>query len=274
MRRSSPCVAALVAVCSLALPAVAQEAASRDAALEAKIEAAIQADTEELRTEMKRSADFLAGQASFSVRADIAYEVLQGNGSKLEFGSTRTVTVRRPDRLRIDSRQRDGDRATLYFDGKQIAVDLPDEKAYVAVEKPGTLDEAIDYLVDDLDTPAPLHEFFTSNYYTGLEDRILFGFWVGADQLGEKVCNHYALRTEDVDAQLWIEDGERPLPCRVVITYLDEPGQPQFRAQLLEWDLSPETADGRFAYTPPEGAERMSVQARVKAREAEEGGAR
>lgn len=274
MKRSSHCGVAVVGLCSLlALPATAEEA-TEEVARQARIDAAIQANTDELKAEMKRSADFLAAQARFSVRADIAYEVLQGNGSKLEFGSTRTATVRRPDRLRIDARQRDGDRATLYFDGKQIAVDLPDEKAYVAVEKPGTLDQLIDYLVDDLDTPAPLHEFFTSNYYAGLEDEILYGFWVGEDHFGEQVCNHFALRTAEVDAQLWIEDGERPLPCRVVIDYLNEPAEPQFRAQFLEWDLSPETPDSRFAYTPPEGAERVSVQARMKAREEEEGGAR
>ena len=91
----------------------------------------------------------------------MGFGVLQLNGQKLEFGTSRKVTVRRPDRLRVEATQRDGDRMALFFDGEQIAIDLPEEKAYVAVKKPGTLDTAIDYLVDDLDTPAPLHDFLS-----------------------------------------------------------------------------------------------------------------
>lgn len=257
---------ALVAAVSVLLtaPALAVEGGGDDeAARRAELEAIARANTDEVKAEMKRSADFLGAQPSFVFRALIAYEVLQANGSKLEFGATRTATVRRPDRLRVDTVQRDGDRRTVFFDGQQIAVDLPSEQAYVAVAKPGTLDDAITYLVDDLDTPAPLHEFFSSNYYQGVQGAIVSAFFVEEDRLGEHTCNHFALSTERVDVQLWIEDGDRPLPCRVVITYVNEPGMPQFRAQFEEWNLAPATPDSLFAYTPPAGAERLSLQTAI-----------
>jgi hypothetical protein len=241
----------------------AKEAAD-PAAIEAAIEATIQANTDEVKGLLKQSADFLAAQSSFGFRAHVGFDVVQLNGQKLEFGATRKVTLRRPDRLRIDVTQRDGDRIALFFDGEQIAIDLPEEKAYVAAKKPGTLDAAIDYLVDDLDTPAPLHEFLSSNFYDGVKDEIRAGFYVEEAAVGERRCHHLAFRTSEVDVQIWIEDGERPLPCRLVITHKQEEGSPQFWAQFHDWDLSPKTPDSLFEYTPPEGAERLALQTAIQ----------
>ncbi len=239
-------------------------AASDEAVRKAAIEATIEANTDEVKGLLKESADFLAAQSRFGFRAHVGYDVVQLNGQKLEFGSTRKVTVRRPDRIRIEVTQRDGDRMVLFFDGEQIAIDLPEEKAYVAAKKPGTLDAAIDYLVDDLDTPAPMHEFLSSNFYDGMKDAILSGFYVGEAAVGERRCHHFALRTAEVDGQIWIEDGDRPLPCRLVITYKREKGSPQFWAQFHDWDLSPKTPDRLFEYTAPEGAEKLTLGAVIE----------
>jgi hypothetical protein len=242
----------------------ASEEASKEAAEEAAIEATIEAYTDEVKGLLKQSADFLAAQSSFGFRAHLGFDAVQLNGQKLEFGATRKVTLRRPDRLRVEATQRDGDRRTIFFDGEQIAIDLPEENAYVAVKKPGTLDAAIGYLVDDLDTPAPLHDFLSSNFYDGVEDKILVGFYVEEAAVGERRCHHLAFRSSEVDVQIWIEDGERPLPCRLVITYKQEEGSPQFWAQFHDWDLSPKTPDRLFEYEPPEGAERLALQTAIE----------
>jgi hypothetical protein len=79
--------------------------------------------------------------------------------------------------------------------------------------------------------------------------------------------DHLAYRLPDADVQLWIEQGERALPCRLSVTYLHEPGQPQFRAQLSSWDLEPDVSDARFAFEPPAGAQRILVRKVVRAGE-------
>jgi hypothetical protein len=244
--------------------AAASDKATNEAADKAAIEKTIQAHTDEVKRLLKESADFLAAQSSFGFRAHLGFDVVQLNGQKLEFGATRKVTLRRPDHLRAEATQRDGDRRTLFFDGEQIAIDMPREKAYVAVKKPGTLDAAIDYLVDDLDTPSALHDFLSSNFYDDVEDKIRTGFYVEEAAIGERRCHHLAFRTSEIDVQIWIEDGERPLPCRLVITHKREEGSPQFWAQFDSWDLSPKTPDSLFEYTPPEGAERLSLQTAIE----------
>lgn len=51
---------------------------------------------------------------------------------------------------------------------------------------------------------------------------------------------HLAGRTATVDYQIWISDSDKPLPLRLVLTYRQSPGQPQFRAQFLDWNINPQ----------------------------------
>jgi len=68
-----------------------------------------------------KAAEFLAKAQRFSVKADISYDVIQDSGQKLEFGASRTITVKRPDRISVDIVDRDGTKRGFRFDGKQIA---------------------------------------------------------------------------------------------------------------------------------------------------------
>jgi len=225
--------------------------------------------TSEALADLDRSAAFLASQPRFAFRAIISHDVLQQNGQLLEFGGTRQITVRRPDRMRFDSTDRSGASKSLYFDGQTISVDLPGHRAYVAIERPGTLYAALDHLVDDLGIPAPLHELLSENFGEKIRSRIESGYFVESTVLGDRTCAHWAYRTSEVDVQLWLEEGARPLPCRLVIRYLREPGRPQFQAQIEDWNLTPEASDAIFEFHPPPDADRIPVTKAGRAKERE-----
>ena len=252
--------------------ASAANSAKLDAEREKRKTEARAEDLKEVLAELKRSSDFLAAQKSYRFDAHLGFDVVQSTGQKLEFGGSRKITVRRPDRVRVESRARNGTEATMTFDGETISIDLTDENAYVSVAKPGTLDAAIDYLVDDLGVPAPLADLFYSDFFSGIVDRIESGFIVGESTIGKCDCLHLAFSAEDIDVQMWVEEGDRPLPFRIVITYKKAEGSPQFWAQFLNWDLSVETPDSLFAYSPPEDAELIPIAVAVReSREAREG---
>jgi len=206
-----------------------------------------------------RTADFLAAQPRFRVLAEISFDVLQDNGQLLEFGGGHEVTMRRPDRLRIDATRRDGQSRVLYFDGSAISIDLPGHRAFVREERPGTAYAALDYLVEELGVPAPLEDLVSENFASGVADRIGSGFYVGQAEVTGRPCEHLAFRLPEVDVQLWVEAGERPLICRIVITHKSFEGNPQFRATLHGWDLTPETPETLFHFEPEEGSERLVV---------------
>ena len=57
--------------------------------------------------------------------------------------------------------------------------------------------------------------------------------------------------------QLWIAKGTEPLPRRVVVTYRNSPGEPQFRADLSDWKVGSKMGAAPFIFVPPPGAERI-----------------
>lgn len=256
----------------MAAVALAQEPGVSDEEIATAKAAARAADLTDAIAEFKLMSDFLSAQKSFSFEAQYGFDSIQANGLMLEFGGTRKATIRRPDRARVEVTGRDGETSTLFFDGKVISVDLPDDKAYVSVQKPGTLDAAIDYLADDLDTPAPLADLFRSNVLAEVIDDIDAGLVVGEDTIAGTACFHVAIRSQAVDVQLWVADGEQPLLQRLIITYKTAPGSPQFWAQFSNWDLHPKTPDELFVYTPPKGAEQIPIGAAVASAQREREG--
>ncbi len=262
--------------CALALaglllgsPAAAEERVKLDDAARAKIRAEILADA---LAEFKRAADFLAGQRSFRLEAELGWDVAQPSGRMFEFGGTRKVTVRRPDRVRVEARSRDGEQNSLFFDGKRIAIAIPHENAYVLVDKPGSLDDAMDYLALELDTPVPQADIVQSDFYAEISERIVAGIDLGDSRVDGVDCQHLAFDAGEVDFQIWIEDGDRPLPRRLVITYKNEPGNPQFWARLHGWKLGAKVPDAVFAFQPAAGAERIPFAAASREIAQERGG--
>jgi hypothetical protein len=204
-----------------------------------------------------RMAEFLAKAQSYSVTSDIGYDVDQAWGQKLEFGATRNITVRRPDRMAIDITDRDGTRRGFRFDGKQIAFFGLNEKVYATAQKEGDLDAAFAYFTRDLNMPLPMAELFSNTLPKTIKDKVSEAHYVEEATIAGTSCDHIALRNDLVDIQLWIAKGEKPLPERLVLTYKLEDGDPQFWANFRDWNFAPDTPDSLFAFTPPEGAARI-----------------
>jgi hypothetical protein len=223
------------------------------------VQAQIELMTREAIESLTRAANFLAEQENFRVVLDISFDVMQDDGRLLEFGSRREVTLRRPDRVRIGVTRRDGDEKTLYFDGSAILIDLAGHQAFVREEYPGTLYAALEHLSDELGTPVPLSNLLTENFAGPTVSQIQTGYSIGQANIDGRNCEHLAFRLDDVDVQMWIEEGDRPLLARVVITHKYDEGSPQFRATLRDWDLQPETPDTLFQFEPAEGSERLAV---------------
>jgi len=213
-------------------------------------------------TILQRMADFLSRAQHFSVTAEIGFDVVQASGEKLEFGETRQFVIRRPDRARVDITKRDGATSGFRFDGQEIAVFNTRENVYATAAKPGTLDEAIAYFLNDLDMRFPLADLFSTQLAEALAAKVRSAYNVGPERIMGVPCEHIALRGDQTDMQLWIAQGDQPLPCRLVITYRTAEGQPQFWAQFSDWNLSPDVSDAQFAFTPSEGAAKIAFAAR------------
>jgi hypothetical protein len=221
-------------------------------------QAAPAADDREARATLERMARFVASAQKLSVTLETAYDVLQPDGQKIEFGARRRVALRRPDRFRMDAEERDGSRRGIMFDGKEIyAFDL-DENVYASVAKPGTADQALDHATGELGLRIPLSDLFASDLPQTVAKSKEVSL-VAEEKLRDVSCEHIAVRADEVDYEVWVATGEQPLPQRIVVTYKLAPGQPRFVASLSDWNLAPDLPDALFTYEPAADAERIRV---------------
>ena len=214
---------------------------------------------------LKNMSEYLAHAGRFSVTIRDGYDVVQESGQKIEFGELRTITVSRPDRLRIEVERSDGQKDLVTFDGKDMTIYTANHNIYATTPRQGTLDQAIQYAVDNLKIRMPLSLMLLSTLPSELEKLGVSAVYVEKTTITDVPCDHLAVRTAGgVDFQVWVAQGSEPLPRRIVITYKDEKGQPQFWADLSNWNLAPDVSDALFAFTPPDGAERIQFLAEVR----------
>ncbi len=250
-RRSTLAAVAITATLALGCSATAGVTPVREVDVDAKA-----------GESLERMSAFLGKAKALSVTLDIGYDIMQAWGQKIEFGETRVLTVRRPDRLRVDTTGRDGSRSGVVFDGSQIAVFDIDDDVYATTPQPGDLDDAIAHFIDDLGMHLPMATLAQGRLAKEAPDWVNEIHYVETATIAGVPCDHVALNGDWEDVQIWIARGERPLPQRIVITYTRAEGQPQFRAQFSEWNLAPRIGDDVFAFTPPEGAAKIPFRPR------------
>jgi hypothetical protein len=216
------------------------------------------ASDEKARAHLKAMTTFLSGLTAFSITVDEAFDTVDDEGLKLQANRRRRVCVNRPDQLRSDT---SGDTADLLFVCRRGGFLLLDKEhnSYVAEKGPDTIDAMLEELAKKYGRSAPLSDFLKAHPYGGLMEAVREGRYVGLSQIGDRKCHHLAFRQKLLDWQVWVEDGERPLPRKFVITYKRMAGEPQYTAVLHHWELEPKLDPQLFDLTPPAGAKKVEI---------------
>lgn len=208
-----------------------------------------------------KMASELADAKKFQVDMHISYDTLQENGQKIEFGEKRQLFVKRPSLVLSEVQNSNGTGESILFDGKWIAIADNAANVYSRVPQPGDIDAAIDYFLNDLHMRLPLSIMLMQRFPQELESRMTDIEYVEeTDILGEPT-HHLAGRTKDVDFQAWITTGKRALPMRIVLTYREQPAQPQFYASFSNWNFNPRFAQKTFRFEPATGAHEIPMVA-------------
>ena len=256
----------VIAAVMLAPPAMGASDSSEATVAQPDKSAAAASQTESQRKAtalLAAMASHLAGLQSFSVEFRDGYDVVQSSGQKIEFGETRRITLSRPNQLRVEEIASDGRLDLALFDGNTITVFDADTNVFAQTPQPGTVDDALVYFVRDLRMRMPLARLLSSRLPSEWPKRVRTVDYVEPVDIGGVKTHHVAGRTDDVDFQYWIMDGARPLPLRVVLTYVNEPGQPQFWANFSGWSTSSPLTKTAFEFTPPTGARQIAFAAQV-----------
>ena len=242
--------AAVVFAGLLAVPgASAQDSAFKKSAIDPQAVAALDKMGAYLRT-----------LNSFEIKASTLDERVLDNDQKVQFAGTADYKVRRPNRFQIAVAD-DRKLRQFYYDGKSLTVFSPRMGFYASVPAPATIRDTLKAAYDKFGIELPLEDLFrwgtTGDHHAELKS----GFVVGYAKINGIDTDQYAFREDDVDWQIWIARGAKPLPIKAVITTTDEDTQPQYSA-VLSWTTDPVFSNDIFAFKAPPNAKPITIAKR------------
>ena len=205
------------------------------------------------------ASDYLASAAHFTLRAEVWRERVGESGEKLQFSRIVTLEVQRPDRLHMNIHSGHVDRG-FWYDGRRLSVLDARQNYYSVTPMPPNLDAALDAAHDEFGIDVPLVDFAVSDPYRNAIARVQHGRYFGLSTALGFQCHHLAFTQDNVDWQLWIEDGPHPLIRKLVINHKNEPGSPEFTALITNWDFTERIAPSNFVFEPPPGASELQMR--------------
>lgn len=258
----------VVLVSSLLSPVVVHAQSPTGAAGKSVPAASAQAGSGEsqrlARATLFQMAQHLGKAASFSVSLRGGYDSVQPSGQKIEFGEQRRVVLNRAEnQMRIEGEHSDGNKVLTVFNGKEIVLLDAGNNVYATAPQTGNLDDSIVHFVSELGVRMPLAVLFLSRMALELDHRTRSIDYVESTRIHGVAAHHLAGRTDSVDYQVWVTEGDKPVPLRIVLTYREAPGQPQFWAQLSDWNFAPPMSAATFAVSIPKGAQKVAFAAQL-----------
>ena len=194
----------------------------------------------------------------FKVSTDLTGERVLADGQKLQHSATADIDVHRPNMLRAKMVSPRAVRE-IFYDGKLATIAIPAQKSYSTVEFTGNLGELVSKLEDRYGVEMPMADMFLWGTPAAPLDKIESAMNAGQDFIDNDLCDHYAFRQGNVDWQIWITTGDKPLPRKLVITNRSDEARPQ-SVQYFNWNLKPTFKDSVFNFTPPKGATAVELR--------------
>lgn len=192
----------------------------------------------------------------FSFHAEVMFDDHLPSGQKIQFAAGEDVSVRKPNRIYVDY-QSDLGSKRFWYNGKSMTLFSPAHNNYSTIDAPPNIESAIDLLMKDYGFTVPLGDFLFSDPHNALMKNVLAGIYVGPGDVNGVDCQHLAFVEKYIDWQIWIEDGNEPIPRKVVITYKTMPNSPQYIAMLSDWNFKKDSPDSLFSADLPKDAKHI-----------------
>lgn len=205
---------------------------------------------------VREMASLLSSTETFTLHIEKTFDEVQSDGAKIQYAGAADIAIRRPDRFYVDY----GDEFSskeFWYDGDTFTLYDRRHNVYASVAAPPNIDGVLDQLASDYDVRLPLAGLFYADAFGRYVANVRTRRYLGLHDVDGVPSHHLLLRGDHVDWQLWIEDGERPLPRKIVVTYKNLEGAPQHSIVLTDWDLGAEVEDGLFDADVPDGAVRI-----------------
>jgi hypothetical protein len=197
---------------------------------------------------LEQMGTYLRTLKAFQVKARITTEEVLVDGQKVQLESVANLVAEKPDKLRLEVTSANQHRL-FFYDGKNFTLVAPRSNYYATVAAPATIPELATKLEERFGIDLPFVDLFRWGT-SGADIAAIKGATdVGPSVIDGVTVEQYAFCQDGFDWQIWIQDGDFPLPLKLVITTLTDEARPQ-HASVYTWNLAPSVEDSSFTYVP------------------------
>lgn len=200
-------------------------------------------------TALRRMSAYLGTLTAFEIRSDTSLDLVLDDGQKVQIDGVTTYRVRRPNGFVIENVTNRKARRFVY-DGRRFTVYAPRLGYYAQVDAPPTIRQTLDAVHDRHGITLPLEDLFRwSEPDQGGEPPLQSAMVVGDAVIDGSDTRHYAFRQGELDWQIWIQKGDKPVPRKLVLVSRDDEARPAYAAHLT-WNVAPQLAADAFTFRP------------------------
>ena len=217
------------------------------------------ADSASAKRIVKAMSDYMASQKDLSGEFDVTLDVITPELEKVQFAASGSLLLARPDKVHL-IRKGGYTEVELLSDGKTMTISNMGGGSYAQIASPGTVDQIIDVLRSNYGVDMPGADLLLTNSYDELMAGVVEAKHIGVGVINGVECEHLAFRNADTDWQLWVRSGDRPLPCKYIISSKTVAASPDYTVQFRNWSTRKEAAASAFNFAPAKTAKRVDFK--------------
>jgi hypothetical protein len=200
--------------------------------------------------------EVLGAADAFSFHAEVLFDQVLPSAVKVQYAGAIDFAVQRPDELAIDFHSDLGGKQ-LWYQKNTLTIFDPPHMMYATLTTPDSIDQALDQVAETHKLRLPLSNLAYSDPCVRIQKQIIFGSYIGVNDVNGVDCDHLAFSSSKVDLQLWLSRSEKSVPRKIVINYRTEPGSPEYIAVLSDWKFPRDIPDSHFRRQLPRDARRI-----------------
>lgn len=190
---------------------------------------------------------YMGSQYEYTFKAEMMFDDVLESKQKIQYNAEETVYLKKPDKFYVGYVTDLGGYKLWYDAGQATLLQVPLNDFSLAT-LPGTVDQALNKLKEEYQFTPALSEFLFIDTYKVMTADVISGAYFGISKVMGTNCHHLVFVEKDIDWQIWIEAGKRPIPRKLVITYKNVAESPQFIALIKDWIFGKPITN--FAFKP------------------------
>ena len=245
-------IAPSLAAAQTALSSKATAAAAPPAASAKKV------DPDAVKALVAMSA-YLKSLPSFALTSETSLDLVAADDQKIQLDGVAHYKVRKDPGAFVIDVVSDGWNRRYIYNGAEFTLYAPTLGYYATVPALATIQATVDDVSKRFGISLPLDDLFRWSGADGVRaDALDTGFFVGTATIDGVPTRHYAFREGAIDWQVWIQQGDEPLPRKLVIVDRRDATQPAYVANLT-WTLNPPVTDEDFKFSPATDVKRIRL---------------